>query len=190
MVSAMMSDTFTAWITHPIVRAVYEEVGDAPLELLVRLRDVLLDLEDRFPGVPFGTMLDPPDPGSEDAARLRAELLANGASKGDVRSLVGVVPPHRSTPKDHFGEFEFQLAHADIPRRELEKQYGQHYAVAVRAIAVPLTEQDEEILALYDSGFSKARVARELGIAKYAVPRALRRRRYQEWLAEQEEVAA
>ena len=80
--------TFTLhpdWIKDPMVKHAMVKAESDPRRLLFELNETMLDIEDRFPGVPFSTIMsarDKPRPKG-----LRALLASKGASDADLDLL-------------------------------------------------------------------------------------------------------
>lgn len=77
------------WSDHPFVQRaarLADEAGDhSTLGVLERLLDVMYEVEDRFPGVPFSEILvDQAQTPGYDLARIRRTLQRNGACPADI----------------------------------------------------------------------------------------------------------
>jgi hypothetical protein len=73
-----------AWVAHPLVREAHRGLQDEAslVDLFENLSRVLSDLEARFPGVPFRTLLEAPlTPNRQQA---RQEMIRAGVSQDDI----------------------------------------------------------------------------------------------------------
>lgn len=77
------------WSDHPFAQRaarLADEAGDlSTLGVLEKLLDVMYEVEDRFPGVPFSEILvDQAQTPGYDLARVRRTLQRNGACPADI----------------------------------------------------------------------------------------------------------
>jgi hypothetical protein len=73
-----------AWAAHPLVREAHRGLEDEAsiVDLFENLSRVLSDLEARFPGLPFRTLLEAPLAPSMQQVRKR--MLQAGVSQDDI----------------------------------------------------------------------------------------------------------
>lgn len=81
--------TVKEWTDHPFVQRatrLANEAGDtSTLGVLEVLLDVMHEVEDRFPGVPFSQLIvDQAQTDGYDLARIRRTLQRNGACPADI----------------------------------------------------------------------------------------------------------
>lgn len=79
----------TVWEDHPLVlraeKAATEAGEPTPLRVAEELLNVMNELEDRFPGIPFADVLaDPAEKSGWDMRRIRGVLRRNGACEADI----------------------------------------------------------------------------------------------------------
>lgn len=94
------------WQQDPLVKRAAENSDGSPLGLLEELHQLMLDVEDRFPGVPFGQLLSDPVQ-RPDMRRMRATLRRHGACEADI----ALVCP--STKDPDMIKRKYDLVHGD-----------------------------------------------------------------------------
>jgi hypothetical protein len=93
-----------AWLDHPIVRHARGSlpVDAQPLDLLEATLGVMLELERRFPGIPFGELLGATDT-DVDTSTLRARLARAGVSTEDMALVVPDMQSRRKYSEAQLG---------------------------------------------------------------------------------------
>lgn len=125
------------WLDHPIVRHARRNLpSDAtPLDLLENTLGVMMELEERFPGIPFGQLLSAAEVESdEDSARLRCAFEVAGVSRED---MLIVLPDARSHRKFTDGQLvslrsKFHCRRGTI--KQFAKDHGMSKATIYRLI--------------------------------------------------------
>lgn len=79
----MIDDIHPHWHQNPLVLRAVENSNGTPHGVLTELHQIMLDVEDRFPGVPFAQLLS--DPAQRpDMRRMRGTLRRGGACEADI----------------------------------------------------------------------------------------------------------
>jgi predicted DNA-binding protein (UPF0251 family) len=173
------------WLDNPIVRQAYRMSPDDSelVDVLDKLLEILHELEDRFPGVPFRDILSTPDTG-RDRMRIVATLRQTGASEDDISIVFGDM---KHFDWDQVDDRAFELVHRGVTKRELlDLGYTTSGAESVLGIRTPLTPTEEKALDLVQQGMTIGEASRRLGLNRATTRRAVRKYRYREWLAAQQ----
>lgn len=173
-----------AWSQHPLVTTAVRRLGDeySAADLLFELHDIMTGLEDRFPTVPFRTILACHNPGApHERLKIRKAMSAAGVADDQITLLIG--------DEDPFGEQEFQLALADVPAKELCQRHGRTKTIAaqIRGLRTPYTDGERKVLEVIgdEPTVNKAEVSRRTGLTIDLIRKTIRKRRYQAWLETQ-----
>lgn len=75
------------WASSPIVQHAVEATGGDPLLVLEKMRETMLDLEDRFPGLPFTSILGPQR--RYDKGKMCKALMAEGWDELEAKEMLG-----------------------------------------------------------------------------------------------------
>jgi hypothetical protein len=173
------------WLDNPLVKRAFESVPDETplLDVLEKLLETLHGLEDRFPGVPFRTILSAHEP-SPDRLRIIGTLRRTGATDEDIQLVFGncgVIP----TDADLVDEKAFEMVAAGATTQDLiDAGYTRTAAENISAVKNPLTKSEQvalDLLLREDVSFGEA--ARRLGFSRVTPRRAMRKHRFQEWCA-------
>jgi hypothetical protein len=166
------------WLRHPVVQRAAEAAGGThdPLLLLEKMVEVMNELEDKFPGVPFDKILNPTTPASKN--RVYAHLVnecglteeeATAATSGFTGDTVGEVSNGRRLNRAEL----FAKVHAGAPLEDFERADRRHVQVLRRQP----TEADIEVGRLIAMGANQE----ESGRSKNTYHAAKLRMEYAEW---------
>jgi len=163
------NDTAERWLTNPLVALAAERSDGDTTSLLEQLSRLLVELEDRFPTVPFDQILSPPSTRDHRSRkRFRTRLINAGCTVADVE-LVCAQP----TSADRYASWQkwFDLADECPTRQALEAAgFDSPDIQRVLALSKPLSAEHHAIaVRVVDGGESLYAVATSLGIGHSGV---------------------
>lgn len=148
----MILEDLTEWVQHPVVNMAARNLPDeaTALDLLISLHEVLTDLDDRFPGVPFRKMIVDPDNGGATKLEILETLTAAGVSDDDIRAILsGGSTDYPTTEAVGMTPEVIELMDANLKPKQL-RELGVHQTLItrIRGTRQPLTP-DERLAARY-----------------------------------------
>lgn len=173
------SDTVARWVDHPIVRRAIEQAEPPTASRIVQhLICILNELETRFPGVPFDTILSAPTELSR--TELTGTLRRAGVDERDIDRIVGRDGLSDRWPP--FGDDQFQAVDRCETVMDLYPLgYNDTAARQLLRVRLPITELDEQILDVLFTGVSQRGAAELLGCDTRTVKTAYLKHRYRLW---------
>lgn len=76
------------WSEHPLVRHAVEETDGTAEEVMFALHDLMVEIDERFPGVPYREVLsDPLEREGQDVNTFRRQLRKAGVCEADIALL-------------------------------------------------------------------------------------------------------
>jgi hypothetical protein len=137
LLSEGMEGSMTQWLDHPIVRhARHNLPRDASaLDLMEGTLRVMMELEARFPGVPFADILSAAEVETDvDTSRLRATFEAAGVSKEDMLILLPDARSHRKFSDGQLHSLRSKFACRRGTIKQFAKEHGMSKATIYRLI--------------------------------------------------------
>jgi DNA-binding NarL/FixJ family response regulator len=186
MSTAVDDRTLEAWIDHPLVReAAYQAQqkhrGAGVVELLESLSCVLAEFDERFPGVPYRTVLEAQSNPDIDRGDLKRAMRSAGARPEDISLVLGTTLPNGELSPTVFAQIR------DWPTAATWVAAGYVKSTGFRMMRLknPLTETERRAADLLAEGHSISSASRQLGVAVETVRVAKNKLSYQGWLASQ-----
>ena len=161
------------WMKNPMVKEAARKAKGDTLGTLEVLLDTMNELEDRFPGVPFETILSRAG-GRPD--NLRERLRGVGACEADIAIVCGEHAPMAEAIADSRKEL-WALASSGLSRQDmLALGHSVSYVTNARNLPEPMSERQELALQMVADGVSAvqmvgagiSRATRWLAIEKQA----------------------
>jgi hypothetical protein len=170
------------WNEHPLVRLADQRSNGTLLGKFETLLELLGELETRFPGIPFQTILSMSDANMENRDTYERVLRDAGVSDRDIDIVLSKGGPQAGhvAPWD---DERYELVNSSLTRQELlQLGYSIYTVEAVLRMRRPPSEEDYEIVAELNKGHSIGTVVERGGYKRYAVMDAAQRFNYRSWL--------
>jgi hypothetical protein len=164
------------WVEHPLVREAARDADDA-LGLLSQLNKLMLEVEDRFPGVPFRQILERPQAALGKLDRI-AMLRDAGIDEDLIADLEGPVDIEPG-----WGETEWTYAATDLTYSELQELSGWSRGRCAEVVALrgAFTRTEDKVIEAVQAGATISEAARLVGVARNTARRAVRKFKYVAW---------
>jgi hypothetical protein len=164
------------WAEHPLVREAARDADDA-LGLLTQLNKLMLEVEDRFPGVPYRQILEQPQAALGKLDRI-AMLRDAGIDEDLIADLEGPVDIEHG-----WGEREWTYAATDLSYSELQELSGWSRGRCNEVVALrgSFTGNEDKVIEAVQAGATISEAARLVGVARNTARRAVRKWRYAAW---------
>lgn len=167
-----------AWLCHPVVQRAAGAAGgtEDPLLLLEKVVEVMNELEDMFPGVPFDQILSPTTPATK--GKMFSHLVDGGMEREQARQLAGGFNGDDGGSKEKHGRRLnraelFARVHAGHPLESFDPPDRRHVQVLRRQP----TEADIEVGRMIAMGATQE----ESGRSKNTYHAAKLRLDYADW---------
>jgi hypothetical protein len=186
MPTAVNDPVFEAWIDHPLVReAAYQAQKKRPhggvAEFLESLSCVLAEFDERYPGLPYRTVLEAQSNPNLDPKALKDQMERAGVSAKDISLALGTAGWGGSVSPTVFRQIR-DWPHA---RTWVDAGYTENQAYRMMRLRNPLTEIEKKALELLEDGWKIFTAAKHLGVSQETVRCARRKVEYRDWLARQ-----
>ena len=94
------------WLDDPMVRTASDRGDGSALATLTHLHDIMCEVEERFPGVPFGKILAGPTAPVGDLRVVRNTLRRLGACEADIALVAPTPEPAKKTREQRAAEWQ------------------------------------------------------------------------------------
>jgi DNA-binding CsgD family transcriptional regulator len=167
------------WVEHPLVRKASEN-AESVRDTAIHLHRILCELEDRFPGVPFGQILAGPAP-ELNVRQLVGAMRWAGVAERDINRVVG-----REALADRWDDdwvFWFGKLKDGAKRKDLRTLgLSKRQAELVSRARQPLTDLEQQVLEHLFDGLSQHETAKLVECSLDTIAAALMKHRYRRWL--------
>ena len=109
-------DIDSRWLDHPMVREASARGDGTARATLTALHDIITEVEERFPGVPFGQILAGPSLGQGARRSVRNALVRNGVCEADIALILPPTEPAVRSPEQR------RTDNAEYAARRKEKE--------------------------------------------------------------------
>jgi len=175
------------WFDHPLVREAQRGLKDdsSPIDLFVNLYGVLTELDERFPGIPYRTVLAAPTASGLDKNALALQMREAGVSDDDIQLVTAQCGLD--------GELDESLFPMVRDRQPLGAwlDHGVSTGAARNFMRLhrPLTAKEQRAWELIKEGYTIGEIHRTTGLGRPTIRSAKRKIQYQLWLAAQRAVS-
>lgn len=171
----------TQWLEHPLVREAQRGLSDdsSPIDLLVNLYNVLTELDERFPGIPYRTILGAPT--EPNKAKVIALMKEAGVSSEDI-----CLATAQCGFDGALDESIFPMVRDQKPMQAwIDEGHTPGRARELMRLHKPLSEKEQRAWKLIEEGYTHGEVRRRTGLSRPTIRSAGRKIQYQLWLAAQ-----
>ncbi len=179
--------TFERWLDHPLVKEAERGLDDeySPLDLLASLHDVLSTLDERFPGIPYQTILECKSFDTSDRSRIARTMRAAGVSLADVELVTGL-PQTESTYSNRNEMFEL-VRLGNKPRHFEALGYSKSMSKLLSRLRRPITELEARVIEKLKQGMSDKEIRMVTGVSLRSVTDTRLKWEYRKWLERRSE---